>query len=430
MVERMTSLDQCQSDSGESAKLDYVEANFSAGHPGDTVAQVVVRDDDVLDKETIRTVLEIQKRLAENDTVAPTLATDRSTASVANAIATAAISHRHQNLSDPSIEQQIAAGLMFTITGNPKWTLDIGGFFVAGGEPWFLGGDYPDGHEDEGYRELYTRWFQFGTFLPMFRSHGTDTPREVWRFGEPGDRFYDTLVAFDSLRYRLLPYIYSLAGWETHRDYTMFRHLAFDFRDDEAVYGVANQFMCGPSLMVCPVTEPMYYGPDSTPLEGTAKAREVYLPDGTEWYDFWTGERYAGGRTILADAPIEKLPIYVRAGRILPMGPAVQHSGERPDAPWHLRVYPGRDGSFDIYEDAGDGYGYEDGDYAVTPIHWTDIGGELRLADRDGSFPELVTEREFRVRLVDEGVGVGPTADDDWTSITYDGTETNVTPEF
>jgi alpha-D-xyloside xylohydrolase len=325
------------------------------------------------------------------------------------------------------MEQQIADGLQFTATGNPKWTLDIGGFFTRDDpDSWFKNADFPEGYEDEGYRELYTRWFQFGTFLPMFRSHGTDTPREVWRFGEPGDRTYDTLVKFDELRYRLLPYIYSLAGWETHRQYTMYRHLAFDFREDERVHDIADQFMFGPSLMVCPVTEPMYYGPDSTPLPDTAEAREVYLPEGTEWYDFWTGERYDGGQEILADAPLEKVPIFVPSGSIVPMGPVVQHTGEAEDEPWQIRVYPGSDATFEIYEDAGDGYDYEDGEYATTTLRWDEATGTLTVEEREGSFPELLKEREVQVAVVDEDTATGHEPSGDPTTVTYDGEETRV----
>ncbi|ELZ15501.1 glycoside hydrolase family 31 [Haloterrigena salina JCM 13891] len=325
-------------------------------------------------------------------------------------------------------EKQIADGLQFTATGNPKWTLDIGAFFVEDNtdDEFYANGDFDAGHEDLGYRELYTRWFQFGVFLPLFRSHGTNTPREIWRFGEPGDRIYDTLVKFDELRYRLLPYIYSLAGWETRDEYTMFRHLAFEFREDDRVHEIVDQFMFGPALLVCPVTEPMYYGPGSTPLEGRAKAREVYLPDDATWYDFWTGERYEGGQTILADAPLEKLPLFVRAGSVVPMGPVVQHTDERPDAPWTLRVYPGRDGSFEVYEDAGDGYAYEDGEYAVTPIAWDEPAGKLSIGDREGWFPELTETREFRIVPVERGVGTGVNEAESRTTVTYDGSETTV----
>lgn len=207
----------------------------------------------------------------------------------------------------------------------------------------------------------------------------------------------------------------------------MYRHLALEFPDDAETHEVADQFMFGPALMVCPVTEPMYYGPGSEELDGRAEAREVYLPGGAEWYDFWTGERYEGGQRILADAPLEKIPLFVTAGSVLPMGPVVQHTGEKPDAPWELRVYPGRDGEFEVYEDAGDGYDYEDGDYAFTPVRWDDAASELTVGDREGSFPELVEQREFEVVVVGEGRGVGvETAVDPDERVTYRGESTTV----
>ncbi len=311
-----------------------------------------------------------------------------------------------------TLRKQISEGLNFAVTGGAKWTLDIGAFFVAPQHKgrqnaWFWCGDYADGYRDKGYQELYVRWFQLGAFLPMFRSHGTDTPREVWRFGEPGDVMYDTLVKFDLLRYRLLPYIYSLAGWETHRGYTMLRNLAFDFRDDPQVYDVADRFMFGPALMVCPVTEAMHYGPDSVPLAETRKTRSVYLPVGCDWYDFWNGQRYAGGQTIDADAPLDKLPLFVRAGSLLPLGLEVQCSWEQPDAPWELRIYLGANGAFDIYEDAGDGYGYEQGAFSWTPITWDDASQTLTFAERAGSFSEMVPQRVYNVVVVRDTQGVG-----------------------
>jgi alpha-D-xyloside xylohydrolase len=302
-----------------------------------------------------------------------------------------------------TLKQQIADGLNFCVTGNPKWTLDIGAFFVAPKEQWFWRGDYPDGCEDPGYRELYTRWIQFGAFLPMMRSHGTDTPREPWRFGGPGDASYDTIVKFIHLRYRLLPYIYSLAAMETRDDYTMMRMLAFDFRHDARVYHIADQYMFGPSVMVCPVTE------------AGAKQRSVYLPSGCDWYDFWTGRRYTGGQTIRAEAPIEILPLFVRAGSILPMGPLVQHSGEALDAPIELRIYAGPEGQFNLYEDEGDNYNFELGRFTTIPIEWNDREHRLTIAPRSGSFTGAVSRREFHATRVVEGRGVGvePTKDAD-----------------
>lgn len=307
------------------------------------------------------------------------------------------------------LRTQIAEGLNFCASGLPYWTTDIGAFFVDKKEQWFWDGDYPDGNADEGYRELYVRWFQFGAFLPMFRSHGTDTPREVWRFGEPGSVTYDTLVLFDRLRYRLLPYTYSQA-WAVHNGGTLVRMLPFDFRDDPAAHEVADQFMFGPAMMVCPVATPMYYGPGSAQLDGIPKTRRVYLPKGTDWYDFWTGERLEGGRNIQADAGLETMPIYVRAGSIIPMGPIVNHTGEGLDQPLEIRVYPGGDASFLYYEDAGDGYGYESGEYATTSIDWREEGSRLEIGERIGSYPEMGPNRLEgvpRLVIVEPGRGTG-----------------------
>jgi alpha-D-xyloside xylohydrolase len=307
-----------------------------------------------------------------------------------------------------TLRRQIPEGLNFCASGFPYWTVDIGAFFVKKKpELWFWDGEYPEGCDDLGYRELYVRWFQYGAFLPMFRSHGTDTPREVWRFGEPGSATYDTLVTFINLRYRLLPYIYALAGSITFEHNTLLRALAFDFRHDPQVYDIADQFMFGPALLVNPVTTPMYYTSDSTPLEGVAKTRKVYLPQGCDWYDFWTGERYAGGQTIEADAPLERLPLYVRSGGILPMGPVAQYAGEHPDAPYEVRIYPGTDGVFTLYEDAGDSYDYEQGAYARITLRWDDAAGTLTIEERQGAFPGMVAERDFRLVVVRPGVGTG-----------------------
>jgi alpha-D-xyloside xylohydrolase len=307
------------------------------------------------------------------------------------------------------LRTQVAEGLNFCASGLPYWTTDIGGFFVDKKEQWFWDGDYPEGNSDEGYRELYVRWFQYGAFLPMFRSHGTDTPKEVWRFGEPGSATYDTLVLFDRLRYRLLPYTYSQA-WAVHNGGTLVRMLPFDFRDDPVAYGVANQFMFGPALMACPVTSPMYYGSGSTRLNGVTKTRSVYLPKGSDWYDFWTGERFQGGQRIEADARLETMPVYVRAGSIIPMGPVVNHTGEGLDQPLEIRVYPGSDASFLLYEDAGDGYGYERGEYATTSMDWKEASRQLEIGERSGSYPGMGPNRLSGVSnlvVVEPGRGTG-----------------------
>lgn len=308
---------------------------------------------------------------------------------------------------------QIAEGLNFCVTGAPKWTLDIGGFFINDKNVWFWNTEYTKGTEDKGFCELYTRWYQFGAFLPMFRSHGTDIDREIWRFGKKGEMFYDVIEMFTHLRYRLLPYIYTMAGMETHKDYTMLRNLAYDFVDDKNVYNIADQYMFGTSIMVCPVTEPMYYGPDSTQLKDVPKGRMVYLPAGCDWYDFWTGELYRGGNEIFVEAPIDRIPLFVKAGSIIPIGPFVQYTEEKLDAPWELRVYPGTDGSFDIYEDKGDGYQYENGEYSWLPISWDDKASRLTLKARNGSFPELINSRQFNVVKVGFNKGVGVNISED-----------------
>lgn len=301
-----------------------------------------------------------------------------------------------------TLRRQIAEGLNFCVTGLPYWTVDIGGFFVKSRpEFWFWRGDYEEGIEDLGYRELYVRWFQWATFLPIFRSHGTDTPREVWRFGEPGDSMHEALVRFLHLRYRLLPYIYSLAGRVTHEDDTILRLLAFDFRHDPATYDIRDQYMFGPAFLVAPVTQPMYYAAGSRPLAGVSKSRAVYLPAGCEWYDFWTDRRLAGGQTVLADAPLDIMPLYVRAGAIVPMGPPRQHVDDRPDAPVELHLYPGCNGSFQLYEDEGDGYNYEQGAFAVIPIEWHDASRRLLLGPRRGCYPGMPEKRVFEVILHD-----------------------------
>ncbi len=297
-----------------------------------------------------------------------------------------------------TLKNQIPAGLNFCAAGEPYWTTDIGAFFTAGSRkgkffksnpsfpiPWFISGDYDDGCDDMGYRELYVRWFQYGAFLPIFRSHGTGTPREIWRFGEPGSMFYDALVKFDTLRYRLIPYIYSIAGMVTHFGYTMMRALAFDFRDDKKVYDIKDQYMFGPNLMVCPVTEPMYYGYNSQKLKRTQKTRNVYLPEGCDWYDFWTNKYYKGGQTVCAAAPIDIIPIYVRAGSILPIGPSLQSTAEICKQPVQLCIYQGGDCEFMLYDDAGDGYSYETGDYSFTKLLWNDSTHELSIVNSDGN---------------------------------------------
>ncbi len=453
--------------------------------------------------------------------------------------------------------KQIAAGVNFSMSGIPYWTFDIGGFVISS-----YGGTFSHGGKDPAYQELYTRMFQFGAFCPIFRSHGSETPREIWEFGD----FTPTLVEFDTLRYRLLPYIYSLAWRVTNEGYSILRGLPMDFASDRKTFSVADQFMFGPSFLVSPVTDyqlhrppedsvlippERFRTPDGEPgllaryykdeayetlglqridpsvdvfwytgrpdyvtdsalsirwegklvpnetgpyqfhikafgtrrifldgrelklvsraseiyteivpleadhaydikvelenatsgalrmllcwktpeilarekiAESRAKTRPVYLPAGARWIDFWTGEVKAGGQTITADAPIQTMPLLIRAGSIVPLGPVLQYASEKPADPIELRVYPGADGSFTLYEDENDGYAYEKGVHATIGIRWDDAKRHLVLEARQGEFPGMLRKRTFQVVVVSEGHGTGvePTSPADRV-LTYDG---------
>ncbi|MCX6872881.1 MAG: glycoside hydrolase family 31 protein [Verrucomicrobia bacterium] len=318
-----------------------------------------------------------------------------------------------------TLRRSIPEGLNFCAAGEPYWTVDIGGFFIRNDPAqWFWRGDYdagcrgladaeafaPDrqdtGCTDLGYWELYTRWLQYGVFLPIMRSHGTDAPREIWRFGEAGTPFYDTIAKYIRLRYRLIPYIYSLAAQVTLNSYTMMRALALEFPQDAATHELTDQYLFGSALMVCPVTRPMYYQRNSAALDDVPKCREVYLPAGRGWYDFWTEQTYPGGQTITAAAPLETIPIFVPMGSILPMSPVMQHVDEMPDAPYEIRIYRGAGGVFCLYEDAGDDYDCEQGCFSIVTLTWDDARGELRLSARAGTFAALQAAREYQLVFI------------------------------
>jgi alpha-D-xyloside xylohydrolase len=326
-----------------------------------------------------------------------------------------------------TLRRQIADGLNFCATGLPYWTTDIGAFFVKNDPKlWFWSGDFDLGIEDMGYRELYVRWFQYAAFLPMFRAHGTDTPREIWRFGEPGEPFYDALVKSLQLRYRLMPYLYSVAGMVTYDDYTMLRALPFDFRCDPDTYEIGDQFMFGPALLVNHVTQPMYYAAKSTPLNGASQSRPVYLPKGADWYNFWTGEHFTGGQTIIADAALDRMPLYVRSGSILPIGPDIKYADEQPDVPLDLHLYPGQSGSFTLYDDEGDNYNYEDGHFARINLTWDDAARHLTLHERQGSYPGMPVSREFRI-IIEDSTNKSPSSNGTSThNVLYDGQEISI----
>lgn len=269
-----------------------------------------------------------------------------------------------------SFRQQIPAGLNYMATGNPYWTVDIGSFFVRNdGRRWFYTGEFQRGVNDDAYKEYYTRMFQWGTFLPMLRSHGSDTPREIWQFGEPGTPYYDAILKMINLRYTLLPYIYSMAAQQTMNSYSMARMLAFDYPDDETVYDLKDEFMFG-SFLVCPVTRPA----------SETTMRKVYLPKGNRWIDYWTNKAYDGGQWIEVKTQIDRLPLYVRAGSIIPVSEVVEYSAAQANKPVTVLVYPGADASFTLYRDAGDGYDFEKGDYSLTTFTWNDKKKKLKVS--------------------------------------------------
>jgi alpha-D-xyloside xylohydrolase len=308
---------------------------------------------------------------------------------------------------------QIPAGLNFCSSGIPYWNTDIGGFNPISS----TGRMNPD---DPRYRELFTRWFQFGAFCPMFRVHGTAPSngtgpgKEIWRFGDETSK---RLLNFINLRYRLLPYIYSVSWQVTSNGYTMMRPLVMDFSADPGVLNIGDQFMFGPAIMVSPVTQ------------AGATSRDLYLPGSTGWYDFWTGKQETSGKQITAAAPIDILPLYIRAGSIIPMGPLVQYVNEKPDGPIELRIYRGADGTFTLYEDDGRTYAYEKGAYATIPISWNQATQTLTIGQRVGTFPEMIKERTFNVIFVKDNHGNGVTpVDQPDRVVKYSGNSISVRP--
>jgi len=462
------------------------------------------------------------------------------------------------------LHNQIAAGINFCMSGIPYWATDIGGFMLSG-----QGGMFPDGGNDPAFFELYVRWFQFGTFCPIFRSHGTGYPREPWQFGDKGSWGYETILKYDKLRYRLMPYIYSLAWQVTNQGSTIMRGLPMDFSSDKNTYGIGNQYMFGPSIMVCPVTsytkypvkkqedfipstclfdknnEPgkltveFYKGKvlkdkvDETPIVETALTWEgalphqlkktdytavfsgkllptvsgehqfvintngsvrlwvagylildntgnetpkrdvvkialtagqkcdirmehyqpipgnvnvrlewitpkmdtdtkpgftsCYLPQYKGWYDFWTGEKLSGGKKITKATPIDIMPLYVKAGSIIPMGPMIQYTTEKPADPIELRIYAGADGKFELYEDENDNYNYEKGKYATISFEWKDAERTLIIGSRKGEFEGMLKNRRFNIILVkpNQGVGLEPATRFD-KEIIYEGREMKI----
>jgi len=296
---------------------------------------------------------------------------------------------------------QIVAGLNFTITGLPYWTTDIGGFFRPGQSQY----------TDEKFHELLTRWYQWGVFNPIFRMHGYQTETEPWKYGQTVENHMRIML---NLRYQLLPYIYSEAWQVTKNGSTMMRPMVMDFNGDAEAVKQPFEYMFGKAFLVAPITE------------AAATQRDVYLPKSTDWYDFWTGKQMKGGQTVIAEAPLDRIPLFIKAGSIVPMGPIVQSSGEKISEPLEIRIYGGANGEFTLYDDEGDNYNYEKGQYATITFTWNDAKKTLTIADRKGSFPGMLAERKFNILLVSENSGTGMEVTNTFDKVvTYSGKEVN-----
>lgn len=274
--------------------------------------------------------------------------------------------------------KQIKCGLNFALSGLPYWTTDIGGFFINST-------DWPLRNEDPGYRELYTRWFQWGTFCPVMRTHGCGPRREMWIMG---DESYQIQKKFDELRYRLYPYIYSVAGDITLNGYTMMRPLLMDFASDKKVHAIYDQYMFGPAMMICPV------------LDAGVKSKNIYLPENAKWYDFWTNEQFEGGQSISRNTPLSSIPVMIRAGSILPAIEDVQYISKQPNDKIKLNVYTGADGNFTLYQDDGENYNYEKGEFALIPVSWNEATRTLTISPRSGGFEGMPKKYDIEVIII------------------------------
>jgi alpha-D-xyloside xylohydrolase len=300
-----------------------------------------------------------------------------------------------------AFKSQVPQGINACASGIPYWTSDIGGY---------ISHTDPEGIpvvSNPGFRELFTRWFQFGVFCPIFRIHGKGERALFSKNWDENTR--SILIHYDQLRYRLIPYIYSLSARVSQKNYTLMRSLAFDFREDKNVYNIPDQYMFGPAFLVNPVTQALYTGTDAA---NKPKTRKVYLPRNHIWYNFWTGERLKGGQTLDAQAPIETLPLYVKAGSIVPLGPNIEYATENPSGAVEWRIYPGANGEFKFYEDENDNYNYEKGDYSTFTFHWNDKLHLLSISDRNGIFKGMQKSHEFHLVLVKKGKGNGPSPQD------------------
>ena len=330
------------------------------------------------------------------------------------------------------LRKQVPAGLSYSMTGCPNFNTDIGGFF-CGSYNTRGGGSAP---KNQQYQELFVRWMQYGLFCPVFRSHGADAPREIWQFGQKGEPVYDAIEKTIRLRYRLIPYLYSTAWQVTSNNESYLRPLFSDFADDRRTWDMTDEFLFGRSILAAPIVNPQYTQErvirlnamngwdrnDNNREAATAdanwtegKTATKYLPQGTSWYDFWTGQRYKGGQEVTLQTTLDRVPMFARAGSILPLGPEMQYTGEKSWEELELRLYPGADGQFTLYEDEGDNYNYEKGAYTTIPMLWNDRKHTLTIGERKGSYPGMIQKRQFTVVLPD---GTTKTVDYNGASVT------------
>ena len=317
------------------------------------------------------------------------------------------------------LRKQVPAGMSFSLTGNPNFNTDIGGFFCNAYNTKGPG----SAPQNPQYQELYVRWMQYGLFTPVFRSHGADAPREIWQFGKKGEPVYDAIEKMIRLRYRLIPYLYSTAWQVTSNNESYIRPLFSDFAADKCVWDMTDELMFGRSILAAPIVNPLYTEEQIIKEDAmtgwdrnNVKMKELknedvdwsqpktvtkYLPQGTDWYDFWTNTRMKGGQSVTIQATLDQVPMFVRAGSILPLGPEMQYVGEKPWDNLELRVYPGADGSFVLYEDEGDNYNYEKGVYSTITFQWNDKSKILTISQRKGDYPGMLQKRQFTIVLPD-----------------------------
>ena len=338
------------------------------------------------------------------------------------------------NSSWDMLRKQVPAGLSFSLTGNPNFNTDIGGFFCGSYNTKGRG----SAPKNPQFQELYVRWMQYGLFCPVFRSHGADAPREIWQFGKKGEPVYDAIEKMIRLRYRLIPYLYSIAWQVTSANDSYMRPLFSDFAADKKVWDMTDEFMFGHSILAAPIVNPQYTeekvirtdamtGWDHQDVKGQKddgnsinwlekKYATKYLPKGTLWYDFWTGKRYKGGQNVTLETTLDQVPMFIRAGSILPLGPEMQYVGEKRWDHLELHIYPGADGTFTLYEDEGDGYHYEEGIYTTITFHWNDKARKLTIGQRKGQYPGMLQQRRFTIIWPDGSSQV----------VTYDGKEITI----